>query len=215
MELLNKMMSNITGITLGCGFMFSGLLVFSDPSIAWLQNIFIFFGLYIVAISMISSVRQYISSKDPNFDRITAISMYETQTRNANEIGKAKAFGIMAVIMAISAVLCVVIDRLWICAAVIVGAYAAAYIIGLREKSRICAENAEDTENASISGKRKAFDLMVIFCGAMLFILPIMGASSMVLSVIALGYIGTEIMSIRITYLEFARLWAERGVKIR
>lgn len=212
MELLDKMMSNITGITLGCGFMFSGLLVFSNPSIAWLQNIFVFFGLYIIIISMVGSVRQYISSKDPNFDRITVISQYANQTFNANALGKAKAFIIMAAFIAAAAAASFIFDRSWICAAAIVAAYAISGFAGVRERNKAI---SEDKENASNTGRAKAFDLMVILYGALLFVLPIMGASWKTLLIVALSYIISEIISIRVTYLEFAKLWAERGVKIR
>ena len=214
MELLDKMMSNITGITLGCGFMFSGLLVFKNPSIAWLQNIFIFFGLYIIVISMVGSVRQYIASKDPNFDRITVISQYANQTMNANALGKAKAFIVMAAFIAAAAAASLIIDRLWVCAAVMVISYAVSCIRGIKEKNTAIAQD-ENAENASNTGKAKAFDLMAVLYGALLFVLPIMGASWKILLIVALSYIISEIISIRVTYLEFARLWAERGVNIR
>ena len=48
MEVLDKIMSNIMGVTLGALFMFAGLFIQPASSITWMPNLMIFGGAFIV-----------------------------------------------------------------------------------------------------------------------------------------------------------------------
>ncbi|MEA4919832.1 MAG: hypothetical protein VB078_02775 [Clostridiaceae bacterium] len=92
MQVLDKLMANISGITLGFGFFIVGIFVFDDPSVFWLKNLFVFLGLFVIVVFVANAFRQYIKSFDPNFGRVTSISEYDKQSKNASNYGKAKAF---------------------------------------------------------------------------------------------------------------------------
>lgn len=101
MELMNKVMANITGVTLGALFFIAGELCFSDPSIVWMKNLFVFLGLFIAASFVIRAFAQYVEIKDPNFGAISSIEERQVRSKNASNAGKARSHDIMAIVFAV------------------------------------------------------------------------------------------------------------------
>ncbi|MBQ2650656.1 MAG: hypothetical protein IJO51_03765 [Clostridia bacterium] len=94
MEVLDKIMSNIMGVTLGALFMFVGLFIQTDATITWLPNLMIFGGAFVVVMFLSIAVRQYVETVNPQFGRVTAVAQIEEETKNATNAGKAKAFDV-------------------------------------------------------------------------------------------------------------------------
>lgn len=94
MEVLDKIMSNIMGVTLGALFMFAGLFIQPASSITWMPNLMIFGGAFIVVMFLSIAVRQYVDTVNPHFGRVTMIAEVEEETKNATNAGKAKAFDV-------------------------------------------------------------------------------------------------------------------------
>ena len=94
MEVLDKIMSNIMGVTLGALFMFAGLFIQPASSITWMPNLMIFGGAFIVVMFLSIAVRQYVDTVNPHFGRVTMIAEGEEETKNATNAGKAKAFDV-------------------------------------------------------------------------------------------------------------------------
>lgn len=94
MEVLDKIMSNIMGVTLGALFMFVGLFIQMDATITWLPNLMIFGGAFVVVLFLAIAIRQYVETVDPNFGRVTAVADIEEEKKNATNAGKAKAFDV-------------------------------------------------------------------------------------------------------------------------
>lgn len=94
MEVLDKIMSNIMGVTLGALFMFAGLFIQPASSITWMPNLMIFGGAFLVVLFLSIAVRQYVDTVNPHFGRVTVIADVEEETKNATNAGKAKAFDV-------------------------------------------------------------------------------------------------------------------------
>lgn len=101
MEVLDKIMSNITGVTLGALIMIVGLFIEPSSSIDWLPNVMIFGGMFIVVMFLSIAMRQYVDTVNPDFGRVTAIEEIEEETKNAANAGKAKAFDMQIVLYGI------------------------------------------------------------------------------------------------------------------
>ena len=94
MEVLDKIMSNIMGVTLGALFMFAGLFIQTDATITWLPNLMIFGGAFLIVNFLSIAVRQYVETVNPNFGRVTVVAEIEEEVKNATNAGKAKAFDV-------------------------------------------------------------------------------------------------------------------------
>ena len=94
MEVLDKIMSNIMGVTLGALIAMVGLFIEPASSITWLPNLMIFGGAFIVVLFLAIAVRQYVDTVNPNFGRVTVVEQIEEETKNATNAGKAKAFDV-------------------------------------------------------------------------------------------------------------------------
>ncbi len=94
MEVLDKIMSNIMGVTMGALIMFVGLFIQPASSITWMPNLMIFGGAFIVVMFLSIAARQYVDTVNPHFGRVTAIAEIEEETKNATNAGKAKAFDV-------------------------------------------------------------------------------------------------------------------------
>lgn len=97
MEVLDKIMSNIMGVTLGALIAMVGLFIEPASSITWLPNLMIFGGAFIVVLFLSIAVRQYVDTVNPNFGRVTVVEQIEEETKNATNAGKAKAFDIQII----------------------------------------------------------------------------------------------------------------------
>ncbi len=97
MEVLDKIMSNIMGVTLGALFMFVGLFIQMDATITWLPNLMIFGGAFLIVLFLSVAVRQYVETVNPNFGRVTAVAEIEEKIMNSTNAGKAKAFDVQIV----------------------------------------------------------------------------------------------------------------------
>lgn len=144
MQVLDKLMSNISGITLGFGFFIVGLLVFDDPSIFWLKNLFVFLGLFLIVVFIGNAFRQYIKSLDPNFGRVTSISEFEKQSKNASNYGKAKAFDTLIYVFAAMFIAFSLLKASWIVLLLLLAGYGICEMVALyataREYKRIWRE---------------------------------------------------------------------------
>ncbi|MBR5283710.1 MAG: hypothetical protein IKU27_01465 [Clostridia bacterium] len=97
MEVLDKIMSNIMGVTMGALIMFVGLFIEPMSSITWLPNLMIFGGAFIVVMFLSIAIRQYVDTVNPHFGRVTIIADIEEETKNATNAGKAKAFDVQII----------------------------------------------------------------------------------------------------------------------
>lgn len=97
MEVLDKIMSNIMGVTLGALITMVGLFIEPASSITWLPNLMIFGGAFIVVLFLSIAVRQYVDTVNPNFGRVTVVEQIEEETKNATNAGKAKAFDVQII----------------------------------------------------------------------------------------------------------------------
>ena len=77
MEVLDKIMSNIMGVTMGALIMFVGLFIEPMSSITWLPNLMIFGGAFIVVMFLSIAIRQYVDTVNPHFGRVTIIADIE------------------------------------------------------------------------------------------------------------------------------------------
>lgn len=136
MIVLTKLFGNITGVTLGCGFLIVGLFVFEDPSVLWLKNLFIFFGIFIILLFMSRGATEYVRSLDPNYGRVTDISRYEEQSLKAVTKGKAMAFDLMTWLYVLMLVAFSLLEAEWPLLAILLGSYAVCKVTALAVTAR-------------------------------------------------------------------------------
>lgn len=123
MGLMDKIMHNISGLTVGALFFAVGDLAFKDPSIMWLKNIFVFGGLFIILAFLAKSFREYVEWLDPNYGRVTEVAALTEKSLQAMNRAKAKAFDMTAVFFALLILAFSVMEAPWYCMAALLAAF--------------------------------------------------------------------------------------------
>lgn len=136
MGLMDKIMHNISGLTIGALFFAVGDLAFKDGSIMWLKNIFVFGGLFIILAFLTKSFREYIEWLDPNYGRVTEVASLTEKSLHAKNRAKAKAFDMTAVIFALLVLTFSVIEAPWYCTAALLAAFLLVQVIFLIEAKK-------------------------------------------------------------------------------
>ncbi len=131
MELLSRVMKNISGITIGALLFMVGELAFSDPSVFWFKNLFTYGGVFIVIIFLSNSFRQFVEGHDPNYGGVPAISEFEEHSKNASNAGKARAFDWTAAVFAVLFAAFSMLEASWEILTILMLAFAFMEMMGL------------------------------------------------------------------------------------